>query len=288
MDEYQPLPDDADHAPGSHTPSGACELIRSDVAWGGLESHLMLVRYCYFWLDRPFDEVLQHPLLRWNPFYWFLWVLAVGCIVSGRWTHSIFGQGDGFPGESELEREVRIYWLYCTDGPVLLATLFDFFVLGVDLKQKLIGWNNTTLELAISFCVNLGFLAGNVSFASAMRRRRATAVKMIIGCNFAFASGLAVALVYGACASYTAWDSTFEEASTYCLRVIVVLFILLACYIYAPLWTQYDNDGDQDKDEQASFDCGVVAPVAFVTILVWLLLFGAFAVGYSDVWAALT
>lgn len=301
MDQYQPLPDDADHAQRANSDksdvfTSTWELLKHDFKWGSDESHFMLVRYCFFWMDRPVEEVLQHPVVRFNPLYWLLWFLAIICLVSGRWTHSVFGQGDGFPGESELEREVRIYWLYCTDGPVLMATLVDFYELGVAIEDNALGWNNDTLILFISFCVNFGFLAGNITFAHAMRQRRATAVKMILGCNFAFASGLAVALVYGAVKGYSAWDSDNEEIVSYTLRVIVVLFVLLACYIYAPLWNHYDGhpEAGEEADSHAAkmLDCRVVAPVVCVTLVVWLMLLIVFTIdggqGYSDVWAALT
>ena len=91
---------------------------------------------------------------------------------------------------------------------------------------------------SMGLCV--GYLIGNTVFANAIREKKPRLVKVLIACNMAFATGLLVALCYG-----IYWHEDFQNSShyrtylvvaSYTCRMVVVLFVLTACYIYWPLW----------------------------------------------------
>ena len=132
--------------------------------------------------------------------------------------------------------------------------------------------------------VCLSYIAANIAFLHAIRSKNATLVKAMIAGNFAFASGLAFALVYGYSVGLVELTSWYEWAS-FILRAIVVLFVLCACYIYAPLWNHYD-DHNSEQPTYCGFCC-TICPVMCMAGLIYLALLTAFTMSYSDMWEAL-
>ena len=63
----------------------------------------------------------------------------------------------------------------------------------------------------------------------------------------------------------------------------VVLFMLLATAVYAKLWHGYD-----DAAHRIEVRCVDVVPMCAAAVAVWTLLFVAFFLNPSYVWAALT
>ena len=74
-----------------------------------------------------------------------------------------------FEGESKLEREVRIQWIYTCDGPMMLAFLADLAYLFYYWYYGDLGLNNDTLSLLFSMGLCVGYIAGNVQLAHAMQ-----------------------------------------------------------------------------------------------------------------------
>lgn len=265
-------------------PNGSViSYLYEDLKWVDEASHEMLIDwFCCCATGDTWQEKYESSCIRYNGLYWLLWIVTVPCLLSGKWTHDLFGQGDGFEGETKLEREVRIHWLYCTDGPMLAALLIDVYYCGLYVAEGEWGMNNETLVVVLSMTVCIGYVGGNVAFEYAIRNRKPTTVKCMIACNFAFATGLLVALVYGFIigdVSGASWIRILD----YSLRVLVVLFIMLACVIYSPLWSAYD-----DTDDKGFVNPKNVLPIAAVTCWVYCALIFAFSINFTDLWEALT
>lgn len=264
--------------------SKSCRFtLIDDIYWAFEASHEMLIEWlCCCASGETWQEKYVSSNVGYNLFYWLLWIFAVPCILSGKWTHDLVGQGDTFEGETKLEREVRIHWLYCTDGPMLAALMIDIYYAGVYVAKGEWGMNNDTMEIMLSMAVCISYVLGNIAFEAAIRERKATTVKCMIACNFAFATGLLVALVYG----FVIGDVTgasWLKIVDYGLRIVVVLFIMLAVYVYSPLWSAYD-----EKEDHRSVSCEEMLPIVAVTVWVYCALIFAFSINFTDLWEALT
>lgn len=135
-----------------------------------------------------------HLLLA--PVFWSIWALVCFSVLSGKWVHGLVGQaGPVRPDESALEREIRVQWIYASDGPFLLSLALNLASLAAAVLSQSLGANHDTLMLGVSSAINVGFLFANVSFLHGMRHRMAQSVRCNIVFNFAFASALAVALL---------------------------------------------------------------------------------------------
>ena len=76
-------------------PPSCARALSADWAWARDESHIMIVQYCY---QRGFgrlarDEQRAHWSVRCNPLYWLLFAGCLPCMLSGKWVHSLWGQG---------------------------------------------------------------------------------------------------------------------------------------------------------------------------------------------------
>lgn len=100
---------------------GGLGTLRQQWAWAAAESHHMLftVMPCV-----PGDRLAASKTWRTykrcvarNPFYWAVWLPTLLLILSGRRLHHFIGQGHALgPPESEIEHEVRVWWVYPSDA----------------------------------------------------------------------------------------------------------------------------------------------------------------------------
>ena len=75
----------------------------------------------------------RHPLVFWNPAYWICFLPLVPCLLTGKWLHSLWGQGDMMrPDETIEESRVRLHWIYCLDGPIAFACILDLVDVIID------------------------------------------------------------------------------------------------------------------------------------------------------------
>ena len=78
---------------------------------------LWLYPSCFRALDEK--EQHRHWSTCWNPVFWAMHLPLVGCIISGKWLHSLWGHGDKVrEDETVEEHRVRTHWIYCLDGPI--------------------------------------------------------------------------------------------------------------------------------------------------------------------------
>jgi hypothetical protein len=174
---------------------------------------------------------------------------------------------------------------------MMLAFLADLYYVVCYLEYGDIGLNNDTLSLAISMLLSGGYILGNVQLAQAMQDRNPSNIKVMIGCNLAFATGLGTALVWGwfAGEDFDNWDDESSYAQwivviEYSMRAVVVIFVLLACYIYWPLFHAYDDKLEHLDGAHYT----VLLPVVFVMLLIWTVLCLLIFANYDDFWSALT
>lgn len=89
-----------------------CRAFVNDMAWAVVESHEMILDFCCPCIRHASPDD-QRAAVRHNPLYWAILLVTVPCILSGRWTHALFGQGGPVrDDELDLERKVRIQWIY--------------------------------------------------------------------------------------------------------------------------------------------------------------------------------
>ena len=274
-----------DHG-GRGVTTHCCALCIEDVCWSREEAHNMILQYCYpsSISSLSLDEQFEHPCVRLNPLYWAMLLAALPCVASGKWVHSLWGQGGPVrDDEMQEEKEARVQWIYCTDGPMAFILLCDLFSVAVDAVDGALGANSTTLELAMSVGVVLCYIVGNSFLYDGMARRNATEVRIVIVCNGVFACGLATMLVMSALTVTRTSDWSAWTDATFAIRAGVVLFMFLATVVYAKLWYAYN-----DKDHEASVRPQDLCPMVFAASGVWVLLFLAFFVNGKLLWEALS
>ena len=191
------------------TPEGAQRLaastyerIKSDVMVSCHASHDMLVLWMY---PTPFkvleiDEQYRHWSVRWNPFYWAMFLPLIPCILTGKWLHATWGQGDMMrPDETVEESRVRLHWIYCLDGPIAVAVLLDLVDVLLDVpfytQRK---FTNQLLSWVMTLTVTSAYVLANSYFLDVMRRRSLVGVRLVIVYQTVFAVGLLNMLVAGA------------------------------------------------------------------------------------------
>lgn len=79
--------------------------------------------------------------------------------------------------ETEIEREVRVQWVYTTDGLMFVAIIYDVVELIIYGSDDKVGYNNLTLALIISLIVNTLYLIGNVALLYFLKERMSLAIK---------------------------------------------------------------------------------------------------------------
>ena len=85
---------------------------------------LWLCPSCFRLLDEK--EQHRHWSILWNPVFWAMHLPLVFCILSGKWLHTLWGQGDKVREDENMEENrVRTHWIYCLDGPIAGLCILD-------------------------------------------------------------------------------------------------------------------------------------------------------------------
>ena len=258
------------------------DAVDDEVSWGYEESHGMM-----------FDEPLERYgwWVRYNPLYWALIVLIMGCLIPGRWVHLPFGQGGPVrDDEMEVEKKIRLEWIYCTDGPFAMTILLAIVEFGWYLSRGEIGLNVKTEAVLLMTVIAAVYIGGNVVFVNSMKQRSVVGVRAGICANGAFAIGMATLLVLWIVQrgyDPASWSAT--KWGTIALRTIVILFFLSVIYDYAPLWDAY---GPLSDAESAGFGWSDGLSVfanagASLLVVVALFLASAFPESASLIWQTL-
>ena len=96
--------------------------------------------------------------------------LAVSCLM-GKWTHSLWGQGKPTREDEHLdEYRVRVHWVYCLDGPMLVATALDAADLWWDVPLYTQRKFTSLIAICITCGVTCAFVGANTIFLEMIRR----------------------------------------------------------------------------------------------------------------------
>ena len=93
------------------------------------------------WLCPPCFRVLaaeeqhRHWSILLNPLFWGMHLPLVVCILSGKWLHSLWGQGGKVRHDEMVEEQrVRTHWIYCLDGPIASLCVLDMVDVLLDVR----------------------------------------------------------------------------------------------------------------------------------------------------------
>lgn len=231
---------------------GCCAAIE----WASGEAHHMMFSFVpctratasTHWRDYRFAVV-------WNPIYWLMWGPAVLLIAVGRRFHGLFDQDGpvhGNDGESEVEHEVRVWWIFPSDaaflGGIGLTVVNSIWYAADGALPERYHWS----ALLISVVIYATYVGSNIAFLASMRQRDALLTHCFIAGNCATGigvSGLLVVTVYRIAAGHAQHSIVLAESGhavlyvvgTWVLRVGFVLFLLLMALTYSRLWSAYDD-----------------------------------------------
>mmetsp|Transcript_36842 Transcript_36842/g.97412 ORF Transcript_36842/g.97412 Transcript_36842/m.97412 type:complete len:311 (-) Transcript_36842:902-1834(-) len=201
------------------------------------------------WLCPPCFKALDekdqhnHAIILWNPIFWAMHLPLVICILSGKWLHSLWGQGGRVRhDESMEENRVRTHWIYCLDGPIASLCLLDMVDVLLDVpmysQRK---FQASFLSWCMTLTVTCGYVLGNSYFLFVMRRRSLVGVRLVIICQTVFAIGLLNMLVAGLFRNKESgrygnfFFSTWLELVSWSARLTMVIFMLAAAFVYSKL-----------------------------------------------------
>lgn len=189
---------------------------------------LWLCPPCFHRLEE--EEQRNHWSLWWNPLFWLSYLPLALCVLSGKWIHSLWGQGGRVrPDEEPDEMRARMHWIYAMDGPIASLTLLDLIDVLFDLpnyEQR--KFQADMLSWTITLGVTSAYVLANSYFISAMKHRSLVGVRLVIVCQTVFAVGLLNMLVAGAIRNKSSrrfgndFFETWLEFATWCTRLTMV------------------------------------------------------------------
>ena len=152
----------------------------------------------------------------------------------------------------------------------------------------------------MTLIVTSAYVLANSYFLDVMRRRSLVGVRLVIVYQTVFAVGLLNMLVAGAVRSHGQREDgyifgTWLEFAAWSTRLVMVLFMLGAAFVYARLWNIY-RDERPIAVEQVSFhqhgaylrrECLQYMILPIAAILMWLLLLLAATLNDDMFWDAL-
>jgi len=290
------------------------KIVAGDMRWASEETHVMICDWLCpaAFAHLPAEERVTSCRIRWNPLYWLCWLMGWGCILTGKWFHSIVGQGGAVrPDETKCEHDARVHWVYGCDGPMVGEMVYEavgiVYYISQSRDDELLG---PALAIVIAGC----FLIGNVAFLHAMAIRSITEVRVCIVCSCSFGLGLFAALI-GALVHgprgmpmhrasrnhqhpmrHPSEEASMQEhvpGPSWVLRACVVMGILLSAWVYRPLWSLYTNEecmspASRNRRGSLWYRCARLLAVGSGFALVWILVLVAFAIGGDSVWDALS
>ena len=245
---------DLPHLRGEYRGSPLCGPLYADLQWAAMESHVMVILYCYpsSFAEAPMAEQVTFACVGYNPIYWLLLLGAIPCVLSGRWVHAAVGQGGPVRhDELEVEHEARVQWIYTTDGPFACAALFTVAeLIAYAAEGGTLGANPTTLGLVLDFAIDAAYIGGNMLFVEAMKHKNVAQIRCAIAANATFAVGLVALLLESVDRVGWTTEWRWQQRATFAIRFGVVAFFIAATAIYARLWNAH---GRVDPDATSAF-----------------------------------
>jgi hypothetical protein len=202
---------------------------------------LWLYPSCFRALDEK--EQHRHWSTCWNPVFWAMHLPLVGCIITGKWLHSLWGQGDKVRDDETVEEHrVRTHWIYCLDGPIAGVCILDLVDVLLDVPMyEQSKFQDSVLSWFMTITVTAGYVMGNSYFLWVMRRRSLVGVRLVIICQTVFAVGLLNMLVAGLLRNKESgrfgqyFFDTWIDLVSWSARLTMVLFMLAAAFVYSRL-----------------------------------------------------
>jgi len=252
---------------------------------------------CFQNLD---PEVQRNHWILWrNPIFWATYLPLAFMVLSGKWLHSLWGQGDRVrPDETEEEMRVRMHWIYALDGPIGFLTLIDLADVLFDLpnyEQR--KFRDSVLSWAITLAITSSYILANSYFIETMKNRSLLGVRLVIICQTVFAFGLLNMLVAGLIrnkSSHRYGTNVFESWLEYSARLTMVAFMLGAAFVYSRLWNAYRRDYRSSGEvlfhmhgRYLRRECERYAIIPVAAVLMWTLLIVAYYNNDDLFWDAL-
>jgi len=263
------------------------------------EAHWMTTgMLCIFAAEKKDQEEdlpnhMEHPLIKYNPGYWLLWCYFTVSIWLGILVHTPFGQADKCrPDELELESEVRVQWIYASDGMYVLMMMLDLVDFFSKWHKHGLTWSTSDQCGADCYMVAAAMYGalwgGNVYFLRCMQQRAQVPLRSCILANLGFAASLLVLL--GVSAITGTGDRATTAVMAWGLRVVSVGCYVMVGVYYLKLWNIYqDSEHDPEGAKAQTWreillpTCTVIAP-SIVTFMIFVV---GFAVHPNTVWYAI-
>jgi len=245
--------------------------------------HFACILCCLRGMSR--EEQLRHPILRWNPVWWFGILVTELYMLLGRCFHAIFQQGGPVrEDEDELERKARVGWIYTYSGVFVFQALWDVvtFLQGL---EKEANTRDLFSMITVGFVVEISYLGGDVHLLYRMGRQQTKMMHACVYGRMAFAGVLFGCFVWGS----LAWNiktsrlPTLGEDITWCWKLFFNFFMLLSFLGYRKLLRH-----------RYPAHATIVAPVCqagkmiFVVVSQFALLVLVYVVDADGLWKALT
>jgi hypothetical protein len=245
------------------------------------------------WVQDASDEMLFHWLctsrfnsktlhdqrnsciVKYNPFYWMVFIVTYLSLGLGREFHILIGQGDPVSDtERRSEYEVRVHWVYCTTGAMLWVCVRSIFTIlmwmcGIDDLD----W----LAVAVTWTLVMFYCAGNAVFLRMMHRRNLVGTRSIIVCNAVFSLCMLGSLItFGISVRnhFDDYDTVDAISNLYVLfeKSVAVVFFLMATAIYMKLWSLYRFNGRNFKRRMLETIPAILSALVML-VLMYLALF---------------
>ena len=243
-----------------------------------------------------------------NPaYYWALWlIIALSTLVGRALYRPLRLHVPTRPDESVVEREVRCWCMYPTDGIFLLVLILTALEGLYDILEGQLETQANWTSLVVTAVISLSYIMSDVLFLYSMRRRASLRVKACIAGNIALVAVLGVLLVLvlarlasGKMSMSKKKMDADEIAYTvvvWSLRAVVVGFLAWQCGLYLKLWQAYEDrqlEGVADEDGGGGWAAARVRCWTFVvafssSALVTVLLVAAAMLNEEALWEALT
>ena len=234
-------------------PAGMQEVYE----WAILETHNMAVRFCCPCACCPLHgkslrRQTEAFYVRWNPLYYLVFIFAAICIVVGRIEHSIIcSQGQPVRGdETDIEKEIRIHWIYFFDG------FYALFLLKNLAMQAITFTSGTSAAAGVLLAVQVGAVGaifmGNACMIHAMRQRSVLLTRAVVVAVLTF--GLTLAWWFTHCLIHgEAATTTIEWVGRACLAA----FFAWEGLVFLQLWSAYRQGGyHHNEDDDVGSDNG--------------------------------
>ena len=279
------------------------ERCRADIAVSAHAAHDMIVVWLCPGPIKSLELEAQHAhcFIRWNVLYWVCYLPLIPCVLSGKWLHSLWGQGEAMRNDETMdEARVRLHWIYCLDGPIVAAALVDLIDVLCDIPNYTQRKFTSLLSWCMTVAVTGAYVLANSYFLDVMRRRSLVGVRLVVTYQTVFGVGLLNMLVAGAVRNKERRRhgddvfATWPEFIAWSTRFTMAAFMCAAAFVYSRLWNAYLPTSRTAVDvaftkhgEYLQRECVQYAVLPLAAILMWTLLVVAAWLDDDVFWDAL-